>query len=713
MTMKKKYITVLLLLLGTIASAQQMNQLYHVHSACDNDSIDPMVDAIISEVTVTGITGTQRMKDAPSPFTVISPKELHSASGANIVDIIARQPGLSQISTGAGISKPIIRGLGYNRVVVVEQGIRQEGQQWGDEHGLEVDAEGVHSVEILKGPASLMYGSDAIAGVMILHPEGVLQSGLMQVKAGGGFQSNNGLYDYNIGFAGNMNGFVWNGHFADKSAHCYTNATDGYVPGSWFSERDWQAMLGINKGWGHSWLRFSTVNFTPGISEGERDELTGELVWEDGNSSKSHSRQLPSQKVQHTKVVSDNALYVNNMTLKAIFGYQQNYRREFEEDFDEAELAMRLHTLNYDVKTMYSMPANLKISAGVGGMWQENANEGEEFLIPDYNLFDFGVFATASKEFGKWHLSGGARFDVRHLQTEHLEEEGENVFASLDKNFTGVTGSIGSVWNASEKLNIRLNVSRGFRAPTVSELSSNGVHEGSIQYELGNAELNPEKSTQIDLGFDYTSHMLNIQASLFANRISDYIFLQRLNYLTEGYRTYQYRQGDAQLAGGEFMLDVHLLQPLHIANAFSYVRGIQLHQPDESHNLPMMPAPKWTCDVRYEFGDFANNHLRRTNVAFASEYNFRQDKFYALDDTETETPGYAVFNLSASTDLHIFGHNCFEISIGCQNVFDKVYQSHLSRLKYADENVVTGRQGISAMGRNFYVKVNIPIDIKI
>ena len=199
-----------------------------------------MKEAILSEVTVQGIAGIQRLKDAASPFMVVSPKLLHNSVGTNMVDAVSHLPGLSQISTGTGISKPVIRGLGYNRVVVVDQGIRQEGQQWGDEHGLEVDEEGVHSVEVLKGPASLMYGSDAIAGVMILHPEHPLEMGTMQVRVGSQYQSNNGLYDYHVGFAGNLNGFVWNWHFLDKAAHSYKNKADGYVPGTWFKERDVQ-----------------------------------------------------------------------------------------------------------------------------------------------------------------------------------------------------------------------------------------------------------------------------------------------------------------------------------------------------------------------------------------------------------------------------------------------------------------------------------------
>lgn len=700
------YIGVCLWALSLPVSAQHV----HDHSDCLEDSINPMKEAILSEVTVQGVAGLQRMKDAASPFMVVTPKLLHNASGTNMVDVISHLPGLAQISSGTGISKPVIRGLGYNSVVVVDQGIRQEGQQWGDEHGLEVDEEGVHSVEVLKGPASLMYGSDAIAGVMILHPEHPLEEGTMQVKVGSQYQSNNNLYDYRIGFAGNLNGWLWNWHFLDKAAQCYKNAVDGYVPGSWFKERDVQGMLGVNKAWGHSWLRFSRVNFTPGITEGERSD-DGSLV------------ESPNfQKVLHTKVVSDNAWYFGDGTLKAIVGYQQNYRREYEEAEAEAgvtpvsldpvvALAMRLHTVNYDVKYLHSLPRDLKLSTGIGGMWQRNVNQGEEYLIPDYHLFDFGFFATADWQVGKWHLSGGARIDNRHLDTSSLTENNALRFASLNKNFTGVTGSLGTVWNVTDNLNLRLNASRGFRAPTVSELSSNGVHEGSVQYELGNADLKPEKSTQIDLGLDYTSHFVSLQTSLFCNWISDYIFLSRLPYKTEGYRTYQYHQGDARLMGGEVSLDIHPIDPLHIANAFSYVRGIQLHQPEESKNLPMMPAPRWTCDVRYEFPNFAHNHCRRTFLAAGMEYNLPQNNFYALDDTETATPDYALFNISAGMDLHIFGHNCIELTLSCQNLFDKVYQPHLSRLKYTDSNVVTGRQGISAMGRNFCIKVSIPIDI--
>jgi len=697
-----------MLLLSMTAAAQNVRE----HSANYNDSIDPMKEAILDEIVVSGITGTQRLRDASAPFSVISPKQLHRTTGTNLVDAISRHPGVSQISTGAGISKPVIRGLGYNRVVVVEQGIRQEGQQWGDEHGLEVSAEGVHSIEILKGPASLMYGSDAIAGVMILHPEPTLEEGILQIRAGGEYQSNPGLWEYHVGHKGNVHGFVWDWHVADKAAHAYRNDRDGYVPGSWFKEWNAQGMLGVNRSWGHSWLRFSHVDFTPGIVEGERDAETGELEWGEGASSKSYSSHLPYQRVLHTKVVSDNAIEMGAGQLKAIIGYQRNYRREFEEDMDEAGLAMRLHTVNYDLKYQMQLSNEWKMAFGVGGMWQTNVNGGEEMLVPDYDLFDIGVFATAGRKVGNVHLSGGLRADRRNISTEAASEDGELRFEALDKDFTGITGSLGAVWNVTEQLNMRLNLARGFRAPTIPELASNGVHEGSIQYEIGNGALDAETSQQLDLGMDYTTHWVSLQAALFVNRIDNYIFLSKLaGVLTEGYQTYQYLQGDARLMGGEVSVDLHPVNAFHISNALSYVDARQLDRDDEGKYLPMIPAPRWNMDLRYNFRNFGRNHFRRSYLAFGMEYNFRQDHFYGVDDTETATPDYALLNVSAGVDLHLKGHNCIELTLSCHNLLDKVYQSHLSRLKYADVNALTGRMGVWGMGRNICLKVNIPLDI--
>ena len=231
----------------------------------------------LNELVVTGLTGSTRADRSPAPISVVAPRVLQATPSTNIIDAVAHQPGVSQITTGGGISKPVIRGLGFNRIVTVNDGIRQEGQQWGDEHGIEVDAQSVHSVEILKGPATLMYDSDAMAGVLVLHEAPVMPQGTMALNVGSEYQSNNRLFDYTVNFAGNQKGWVWNWRWSEKDAGEYKNKVDGRVPGSQFHERALTGMLGINRSWGHSRLKLSYYHLKPGLIEGERDEDTGLL----------------------------------------------------------------------------------------------------------------------------------------------------------------------------------------------------------------------------------------------------------------------------------------------------------------------------------------------------------------------------------------------------------------------------------------------------
>ena len=603
----------------------------------------------------------------------------------------------------------------------MSEGVRQEGQQWGDEHGVEVDGSSVGSVEILKGPASLMYGSDAMAGVVILHAQPTLAEGDIQANVSTEYQTNNGLFGYSLQIAGNQQGFVWDARYSDKMAHAYKNTYDGYVPGSQFRERAGRLMLGINKSWGHSRLTWTAYHLTPGIIEGERDETTGELL--STVSPKSYSKSLPFQQVKHYKAVWDNSFNLPSGYLKAIIGYQQNRRQEFEESADDYELYFKLHTLTYDLRYITNEWDGWTLSTGIGGMYQQSGNEGEEYLIPDYRLFDFGLYATATKSLGeRWTLSGGVRYDHRRLHGDALEEDGAMRFTDFTRHFNGMTGSVGAVCNINDHFNLRLNLARGFRTPNMSELASNGVHEGSIRYELGSQELKAEYSLQADLGIDFTSPYVSAQLALFANRIDNYIFTHRLQEEIEpGYLTYAYTQGDARLLGFEAGFDFHPIHAVHFSNTFSYVDAQLMHQPEETKYLPFTPAPRWSSELKWELfhhshSTFAHHPHTPHSTLFNNLYiaagldcYLRQTHIYSADDTETLTPGYALLTLSAGTDIQLKGKKVAELYITADNLLNHAYQSHLSRLKYADENVVTGRRGVYNMGRNITFKLVVPI----
>ena len=643
-------------------------------------------DAAIAEAVVTGITGTELRRDSPSPVAIVSARELQESASSNLVDALASKPGISQITTGGGISKPVIRGLGYNRVLVVHDGIRQEGQQWGDEHGVEVDPQSVGSVEILKGPASLVYGSDAMAGVIVLNDYPVLPRGTVSAQAGAEYQSNAGLFGYTGDVAGNDGGMVWDVRWSRRMAHDYRNAADGFVPGTRFSEKAASGMFGINRGWGWSHLKLSLFQLVPGIAEGERDPETGLL---EGPTKNGYSPELPFQKVNHLKAVLDNFFIAGEGTVKATLGYQRNRRQEFEESPAEPGLDLLLHTFNWNVQYKRTTAAGWKLVGGAAGMFQKSVNGGDEYLIPDYSLGDAGFFATACREIGEWHVSGGVRADVRFLHSMALEGR----FEDFSRTFGGVTGSVGAIRHLGPKSDLRLNLSRGYRAPNLSELGSNGKHEGTLRYEVGNHGLRSESSWQADLGWDYSSSVISAETALFANLVNNYIYLERTGGVSaEGDPVYGYTQGNAFLWGGEFSLDVHPVERMHFENALSLVYSRLAGTGDY---LPFTPAPRLVSTLKY---DLVRDGKVLTNsyVAAKMEAVAAQNRIHAAGGTETATPGYTLFGLSAGADIRIAGRDALTLMVFADNLFDTVYQSHLSRLKYT---------GVFNPGRNLGVKI--------
>lgn len=714
--------------------------------------------ARMNEVVVTALTGNSLIARTPSPMSYISKEDmLHETSG-NIIDAIALQPGISQITTGSGISKPIIRGLGYNRVLVVNDEVRQEGQQWGDEHGVEVDGLNVNSVEILKGPASLVYGSDAMAGVIRLVSTPVLSEGDVKANVYTEYQTNNGLINYSLNTAGNKNNFVWDVRYSDKFAHAYKNKLDGYVFNSGYKERAISGLFGVNKQWGYSHLKLSYYHIQPGIIGGERDEQTGKFIkplWKDGKMQevladnkdfKSYGIRVPYQQVYHYKVVSDNSFYLGNGSLKSIIGYQQNRRQEFEDvsHSKDYSLYFQLHTLNYDFRYTLPLSFGSKAVFGMNGMYQKSLNKGHETLLPEYNLFDMGWFGIVSRNFGKLDVSGGIRYDFRrnnvsefephihdhgHSHGEEEHEHGHNHghehgddhaheeyhFPSFSKNYHGLSGSLGLAYQITNDWHTKVNLSRGFRAPNISELSSFGSHGGTVRYEIGNSNLKAENSWQIDFGVGYSSEIVSFELSLFSNWINNYIFSRKelgvngADSIIDGKRVYKYVSGNAHLMGGEIVLDIHPIERIHFMNTFSYVRSVQRNQLDSIKYLPFTPAPRWTSNLRFDLIKHGKS-LNNTYFSIGLESNLRQTKIYSAYNTETNTPSYTIVNLGAGTDIVYKGRKRASVILTANNILDKAYQNHLSRLKYTDINEVTGRQGVFNMGRNFGVKILVPLD---
>jgi iron complex outermembrane receptor protein len=686
-------------------------------------------------ITITGVAHATAIRNAPIPVSVMRRQDILQTPATNIIDLLSRLPGVSQITTGPAVSKPVIRGLGFNRVVVVNDGIRQEGQQWGEEHGIEIDELSVQRAEVLKGPASIMYGSDALAGVVnfitnVPVPEGTIRGNILT-----NYQTNNSLVGLNGNLTGNINGFNWNAYVSNRSARDYQNRYDGRVLNSRFKEANYGGYIGLNRSWGFSHLIISSFNQDLGIVEGDREDATGKFLVYPGSALermatesdfKSRTPLIPYQNVRHYKFVSDNSFNIGRSRLKVNLGYQNNLRKEFGEAEDpaEEELFFDLKTLNYNLQWTLPQKEDWQTTIGVSGMRQTNRNKGEEAIIPDYKLFDAGVFAFMQKFFSKTTLTGGLRFDNRTIDSEEMREGGDAKFEAFTRNFSNFSGSAGISYRPSDVVTLKANIAKGFRAPTLSELASNGAHEGTNRYEYGAQDLRSEKSLQADAGIEIDAVHFNLSFNAFYNHINDFIFYRRLqnraggdsliNDNGEELQAFRFSQSTARLAGIELQLDIHPhpLDWLHFENTFSYVRGTFNEVLDGSKNLPLIPAARLNSELRV---DFEKRGKSFRNLYFLVETNsvFSQNKAFTGYNTETPTSGYVLLNGGMGADfISRKGTTVASLHLSMNNITDVAYQEHLSRLKYTAVNNFTGRQGVFNMGRNFSVKLNVPLSFR-
>ncbi|MBW4890058.1 TonB-dependent receptor [Mucilaginibacter sp. HMF5004] len=712
----------------------------------------------IAEVMVTGVSRATEIKRSPIPLVAISKTVIdeHAAAG-NIIDQIANLPGVSAVTTGPNVSKPFIHGLGYNRVVTLQDGIRQEGQQWGDEHGVEVDQNSIERVEVIKGPASLGYGSDAIGGVVNLITASPVADGTVKGSVQGVYGTNNGLVSGSINLQGNSNGFVWGTVLSSKAAIDYQNQHDGRVYATNFKENDARIMLGLTKNWGYSYLNASIFDDEQAIPDGSRDSVSRQFTKQVTEADLSrpivnyadlngYAIPVLHQHVQLYRIYNNSSFSVGDGNILLNLGYQYSHRREYTHPEDAAipGLNLQLTTFTYDTKYNFNIAKEYETSVGVNGMYQTNSlGYSTDFPIPAYHQFDIGPFFIVKKSFGDLDLVTGARYDSRSFTGDPAYIDtlsskyttlytGANPttatgvvkqFDALSKNFSGFSGSFGATYNFSKKFLLKANIARGFRAPSIAELSANGPDPGSQIYHVGNSNFQPEFSVQEDFGAFLTLPMLSLSAELFNNDISNYIFQQQVldatgaSVITNGYNTFTYVQTKARIYGGELNMDIHPYKWLHFENSLSLTYGQNLgsggNVADSLKYLPFIPPLHTHSELR---GNFAKGFGFFKN--FYAEIGFdhfnAQDRFFAAYGTETYTAGYNLISAGVGANIvNTAGNPILKIFIEGTNLGDVNYQSNMSRLKYFDNANGAGpgvQPGIFNMGRNVSFKVIVPFD---
>jgi iron complex outermembrane receptor protein len=426
-------------------------------------------------------------------------------------------------------------------------------------------------------------------------------------------------------------------------------------------------------------------------------------------------------------------------------GYQQSVRREFSHPQypDIPGLYLDLKTFTYDIKYTIPESKGWETTVGINGMFQKNSNKGTEFIIPDYHQLDIGPFVLATKTIEKLNLSAGVRYDTRIFKNDQMyirpnPQTGFDMqvslpdtalaghpFYSFKNNFSGLSASFGATYKITKRLLVKSNIARGFRAPNVAEISANGVHPGTLIYQIGNTGFKPEFSLQEDFGISYRWDHISGDLDMFNNNISNYIFNQKLlnhrgqdSVIIKSNQTFKFQQAKAQLYGWEANLDIHPYDWLHFENSISVTYALNkggngIHVTDSSKYLPFIPPLHTNTELRANIIS-KSKHFSSLYFKIGMEYYAKQSRIYSAYNTETPTPGYVLYNAGAGADIMNRNRKVIlSINILCNNITDVAYQSHLSRLKYFEEypNNPSGRTGIFNMGRNISFKVIMPLNL--
>ncbi len=607
-------------------------------------------------------------------------KTLLQKGGASLIDGLATIPGVSQLSTGTSIGKPVIRGLSGNRVLVYAQGVRLENQQFGNDHGLGVNEAGVGSVEVIKGPASLLYGSDALGGVVYLNSERFNEVHNTSFNIEEKYFSNTEGTNISGVFKTSTDNFNFLIRNTYDSHIDYKIPNGNRVTNSRYHEYDLKSGFSYHTEKFRSTFRYNYNHFLTGIPE----EIATQSTQRDPS--------FPKQKVENHILSLHNKFYFKDSKLEANFGYIFNDRNEFE-DNPLPTLRMKLKTLDFDVK--YYLPKIGKVETIVGtqGMHQTNTNKASEFLIPNATTNDIGVFATSNYSWENHVLQGGLRFDTRHITTQaHLPITDIHHISALDKNFTSVNASLGYKTDISERITARVNLASGFRAPNLAELTSNGIHEGTNRYEVGNPNLKNEQNFQTDLDISYKNEHIEFYLNPFYNSINNYIFVAPTGTQLEATDVYNYSQKDAFLYGGEigFHLHPHPLDWFHLESSFETVTGKE----KKGNYIPLIPANVFKNNIRIEFKK--TKWLTNGFTSLTINHTLKQNKPSLF---ETASKAYTLVNFGFGGDFSL-NKKHFNLTLTATNIFNTTYIPHTSFLKTL---------GIPNRGRDIVMSVKFEI----
>ncbi len=644
-----------------------------------------------------------------------------------LAQTLERVAGVSAINVGVGIAKPVIRGLYGNRVIVMSDNVKQEGQQWGTDHGLEIDQYDVGEVEIVKGPASLQYGSDGLGGVVNILPRKIPDRNTVSGHMLGNFRSNNLHGGGAAKLAVNVNNIFGSVRYSRQEWGDYTVPADsfdylgfrlpihgGILKNTAGQEQNISGTVGILRSRGLTRLDVTHYDLNVGLFSGAVGIPRSYALTHDGDH---RNVDFPSQRVRHTKaVLSQEFFFHDDEILHVHVGFQQNLRQEFSfpefhslPDAGDERLAMELLLRTWTVNGHYTHrpKENLENTYGFDGQYQTNTVAGFEYLLPDFRTWRSGLYAISAWDAtDRLLVQGGLRGDygknITDFRQRYVFNGNGDIRDSLsspatDSDFFNASGSLGINYALRpEKWWLKVNMGKSFRIPYPNETVSNGMHHGTFRHEMGTPDLRSEHGYQLDVSTEWEGKRWRGSVAGFFNFFDGYIYLSpsgRFSTLPEAGQIFRYQQHDAVYTGFEADWDWQPLKWLQLHQAYEYVWNINV---ETSLPLPFTPPGSMLSEVRFMHGEV--KVLRDMYLFVSHRHVLGQNR---VDRNEMTTPAYDL--LDAGIGFKVSGSKFqvahLEVSFSVQNILNTPYLNHLSRYRLIN---------VPEQGRNFVVTVKVP-----
>lgn len=642
-------------------------------------------------------------------IAVLTDRKLEQIRGQTLGETLAELPGITTLQTGPSISKPVIRGLHSQRLIVANAGVPQEGQQWGAEHAPEIDPFAPARIEVVKGAASVQYGVGAIGGVIRVQPRDLRREG------GIGGQLTLNAFSNNLQGAGSLlleGGFERFRGLGWRVQGSFRRAGDSRAPeylirNSGFDERDWSAALGYHQEMTGLEMYFSHFGTELGIFRGSHIGNLSDLqrAIERGEPSVDADFTFhinpPKQEISHNLLsVNAHHHFKNTGVLELQYGWQQNQRQEFDahQPFTSvppknAAFDLTLTTYSADLTFQHDPIKNVFGKIGISGIRQGNVRQSTGFLIPNFRAYTGGLFILENWIHGKWTVNTGVRYDYRWLKV--FQFESKNIPETV-REYTNLTGVVGVIYQFAKSWSIGTNIGTAWRPPSVNELFSDGVHHGAAQYEKGDPLLRSEKSLNLDATLRHVGARTRGELSLFNNRFDNFIFLfPETDFaltIRGAFPAFSYRQADAVIRGFDGAFEFELTQSLHFDLTASVIRGDNL---DADEPLFLMPADRFKIGTHYNLPDWGS--LKNSNLEVAGTFVRRQNRFPEAADFTDPPPGYNLFDLNFSSQLMLAARP-INVRLSVNNIFNTQYRDYMSRFRYF----------IDDPGRNIILRVNVP-----